>query len=304
MKIVDDFKKKKKERKFNSIRQFLHATMPKTEPARDHANLHASDLLKKGLFEDKEFCPREYALLDTLKMDRRPEYLHTSNQKVFAEGNTTANWLIHVMADAGIAVGHWECKYCEKEYKFCKRPKECDECCHTGFKYIEVRFKSKESDISGGIDILADLGEPLLRVAELKTVMDVDFKKLVAPLAEHKFRTNLYMRLVEDSKSKYRHLINTEEAIVFYVCKGGFGYQDEELLELGIKDSPYTPFKEYKVQRDDEMTDTKWGHAIALKMFRAGDIGVPLGICPTSACKRAQSCSVRNPCFSSRFMAR
>jgi hypothetical protein len=302
MKMLEDHKKRKKNRKLTSIRQFLHATLPKLEPARDHANLHASDLLKKGLFEDKEFCPREYALLDTLKLKRPDEFLHTSNQKVFAEGNTAANWLIHKMADAGIAVGHWDCKYCHTRYKFQKRPSECKECCHTDFQYIEVRFRSQESDISGGIDIFVDLGEPKLRIAELKTMMDTDFKKLVAPLAEHKWRTNLYMRLVEDSNSKFRHKINTKEALVFYMCKGGFGYQDDELIEEGIRDSLYSPFKEYRVARDDDTTQTKWNHAKALKRFRDGKGKLPKGICPTSACKRAQSCSVKNQCFSAKFI--
>ena len=300
-----EYKSKKPPKKFNSIRQFLHATLPAVIPARDHSHVHASDLLKRGLYEDKEFCPREYALLDTLGLKRPDEFLHTSNQKVFGEGNTGANWLVHTIADAGIAVGHWGCKYCQKEYKFCKRPVECIDCLHKEFKYIEVRFRSKESDIGGGIDVFIDLGEPKLRVVECKTMKDDEFKVLAGPLAEHKWRTNLYMRLVEDSPSKYRHLINTDEAIVFYMVKGGFGPKDESLLEEGITDSPYSPFKEFKVQRDDTETQRKWDHAVALYKWRKGESKkIPLGLCSTNVCKRAQSCSVRLPCFSSRFMGK
>ena len=288
-------------KKPTSIRYLLHKTLARSEPARDHSHVHASDLLKKDLFHDLEFCPRHYALLDTLKRQRPPQFIHAAHAKVFGEGNTTANWIIHTLADAGLIVGHWECKYCHHEYKFCKRPAECKECCHTEFKYIEVRFRSRESDIGGGIDGLLDLGRPKLVIGEFKTMQDEDFKKLVAPLAEHKYRTNLYMRLVEDSKSKYRHLVDTKEAVVLYQCKGGFGGKQDDLIKEGITDSVYSPFKEFKIQRDDSITQTKWDHAKALKDFRDGKTGIPLGLCSTSMCPRAKNCDTRHECFSSAY---
>ncbi len=164
--------------------------------------------------------------------------------------------------------------------------------------YEEMRFESPSTGASCGIDLLVKTGEPKLRILEIKSMKEDEFKALVAPKAEHKQRTNLYMRLVEEAG--YGHMIDCQRATVFVVSKG-FGVQDEEIKKWGFGDS-YTPFKEFEVVRNDADTDERFERARMLKRYR--DEGVmPLGVCPTSYCKRAKDCDVVHACFSGKYPA-
>lgn len=285
----------------HTIKYHLHKQLQNNTKARSIQIVHASDMLKKDLYGNSfEFCPREYALLDELGQTKPDEYIKTCSQMVFNFGNKVADIIVDTMGDADKAIGNWKCDYCGKNYKFKKRPKECTRCEHTTFNYIECRFTSKQSHISCGIDLLI----PTIKnnkIIEIKSIKDEEFKKLEAPLAEHKWRINLYMRIVADSKGKRKDRINTEEATILYVSKGGYGCKDTSLHKEGISDGPFSPFKEFIVTRDDKSTDLKWFHAQVLKEYREGKRGIMKGICSTSVCTRAQGCPVASECFSNRY---
>jgi hypothetical protein len=69
------------------------------------------------------------------------------------------------------------------------------------------------------------------------------------PRAEHRLRTSLYMRIVADSPTVLRRAIDTTEARVLYVCKGGWGAQDESVLRWRVPhDGAWSPFKEFSVK--------------------------------------------------------
>lgn len=264
--------------------------------------MHASEMWKKSMYgQDQGFCPREYALLDILRKKRPDEFLQTSSQVTFNLGNYVATMVIDAMADIGKAVGHWKCSYCDKAYKFQKRPYKCSDCDHDKFDYIECRFTSQETGISCGVDMLLVTVEGKHKIIEIKSIKDDAFKDLKAPLVEHRDRTNLYMRIVEDSKGRRKERINTEEAIVLYVSKAGFGCKDDTLGKEGITDGPFSPFKEFIVKRDDSITDKKWYFAKVLQEYRQGKRGTPKGICGTRICDRAQHCPVVDECFSGKY---
>lgn len=302
MKFIKELRKKDQESAQDSIRLHLHNALANKQKARPTKRVHASEMWKSDMFgQSGEFCPREYALLDILEKRRPDEYIKTCSQMVFHFGHHVADIVIQALAEKGKAVGHWKCQYCEHLYKFQKRPRECSECEHDKFDYIECRFKSKETDMSCGVDLLVPTLSGKHRIVELKSIKDEEFKKLEAPLQEHKRRTNLYMRIVEDSKGTRSKKINTQEAVVLYVSKGGYGCKDSNLHKEGITDGPFSPFKEFLVKRDDTVTQVKWEHTRTLKEWREGKRPMMKGLCPTRVCGRAQSCSVVEACFSGKW---
>lgn len=289
--------------KNDTLRHHLHKQLQSKRPARSTKIIHASEMMKKDLFGNSgEFCPREYALLDVLGKTRPDEHIKTCSQMVFNFGHKIEDIIIDTLASADMVIGDWGCQHCNKEYGFQKRPKTCNECKHTQLNHIESRFTSEDSGLSCGVDLLVPTLDSGYRIVELKSIKDEEFKKLEAPLAEHKWRTNLYMRIVQDSSGKRKHKIITDEATVLYVSKGGYGCKDRFLNKEGITDGPFSPFKEFKVKRDDKETNTKWFHSKMLKEYRDGKRKMVKGICRTNMCNRAQTCPVAKECFSKDYI--
>jgi len=280
-----------------SIKNMVHRSVAGFEKARSHAVVHASDLLKT------EFCPREWWLLDQTKVEKRDEFIGTALRITFSHGRDMEfrfrnEWLRDSI------VGMWKCGVCGNDYgKLSKAPTVNCSKCGWGhqWEYDEVRFTSKISGISGGVDGLVDVGETKLRLLELKS-MDKDmFKELKAPLAEHKFRTALYLKLA--SESEYAGRINTNVAHVLYVSKS-FGFKDESLSEAGIKDAAFSPFKEYTVDRDDNLVAPQVARSTVLHKIRVNPkLGAPCGICKSGLEKRAQQCATIKDCFSGKFQS-
>ena len=145
--------------------------------------------------------------------------------------------------------------------------------------------------------MLLALGQQKLCPVEVKTIAADAFKTLLAPLAEHRWRTNLYLRIMAESTQPGASLVNTAKATVLYITKGGYGCSDPQLATWGLKEK-FSPFKEYEVLRDDSDTDEIMMRAKLVKDFRAGKIGMPTGICATALSKRALTCSFKGVCFS------
>jgi hypothetical protein len=162
-----------------------------------------------------------------------------------------------------------------------------------------------ESAVNGascGIDMLLALGGGKLVPYELKTIDKEQFKTLAAPLAEHRIRTNLYLRIIAESASKWAQQIDTTRGYVLYVSKGGFGCADATLKPAGINES-FSPFKEYAIKRDDDLTDDYATAARIVKDFRDGKSVMPTGICPTALTKRALHCPFKVKCFDGSYPA-
>lgn len=142
-----------------------------------------------------------------------------------------------------------------------------------------------------------------LVVVEVKTEKQEEFKKLAMPRAEHRTRTSFYLRVIEESGDVYKRVIDTQQARMLYVSKGGWGDKDTSILRWKItSDGPWSPFKEYAVDRNDQATEPYHRLARSLHAFRAGG-PMPRGICGTQFCGRAKGCAAVGPCFSSNYPA-
>jgi len=288
-----------------SVKRLLHERLCKKEPERTHKKVHASDLTKN----EKEFCPREFALLDLARRSRKDAFLNTSSSTTFEEGRAVQK-LMRERWLGDLAVGNWKCLSCGSEKNYCKRPQgHCGkESIRCSWVYKEVLFKSSDN-VWCGIDLFLDVGEPQLRSVEIKIIDKDYFKSLRAPMAEHKWRTNLYMRIIEDTviNDEFAKRVNTRVAHIIYKARA-YGMKDPEPAKWGVRGDWYSPFKEFRVERNDAETETIMGKARCLDEFRKpkkpenNEYGlIPCGICPTGLDKRAQICSVVKECFAGRW---
>lgn len=290
------FLKKAKELKPEvSVKYLLHRYLSGYDKARSLSIIHASELTKpEGL------CPRFYALSDVTKTKPKDPWLTASQRMTFQIGRDQENNIVKWFGEMGKAVCHWKCVACGTVHEFQTRPIACQTCGVKVLEPKEVRFQSAVSGASCGVDMLLALGEKKLRPVELKTIDKEEFKNLKAPLAEHRWRTNLYLRIISESDHSWSSMVNSEVATILYVSKGGFGCADPELKKWGLTDQ-YSPFKEFQIKRDDSQTDDLVARAKAIKDFREGKVGMPCGICTTAMDKRAKMCSLKAVCFSGEY---
>jgi hypothetical protein len=136
-------------------------------------------------------------------------------------------------------------------------------------------------------------------MVEIKTIKGDDFKTLAAPLAEHRLRTALYLRIVSQSDHVMAGHVDDQVATVLYLSKG-HGIADPSLKAMGVNES-LSPFKEFQVYRDDAMTDPLVKSAAAYTAWRKGQEGMPAGVCASMTDKRAKTCQVAQYCFGGLF---
>jgi len=278
-----------------SVKFLLHQHLNGPEKGRPLTNIHASELTKP-----EGFCPRMYALADVRKQKPADRWLTTSDNVTFHLGRVLQDSVVDWFAEMGKTIGHWRCQSCSYLHQFQSRPYKCDKCQQKVFKAEEVRFVSAVTGASCGVDMLVALGDPKLIPIELKTMTPVEFKALLAPLAEHKLRTNLYLRIIAESDQPWASMVSTERARVLYISKSGYGCADDTLKGMGIKES-FSPFKEFEIVRDDSQTIDPATRSKVVFDYRAGKVGMPKGICPSALTKRAQGCALKGACFSGEY---
>lgn len=278
-----------------SIKLRIHAVAAGSEPARPHDTIHASELTKED-----EFCPREYALLQITGRKRRPQFIGTALRLTFDHGRALEYNLRNVyLRDR--AFGDWVCGVCGQSHgEPSLVPSEpCSKCGYTRWEYNELRFKCPYTGASGGVDMLYLADDGLLRLVEIKSIDKDEFKSLLAPYAEHRVRTNMYMRIVE-SGGYLKGKVVLDEAHVLYVSKS-FGFKDESMKEAGLKDTAFSPIKEFIIPRDDSLSQTPLVKAGIVTKFREGGCGIPAGVCPHALHRRAEKCSCVTACFGNKY---
>lgn len=206
---ISFMKKAKDFQPTGSLKYLLHSSLSGPEKGRPLTTMHASELTKPD-----GICPRYYALSDVTEAKPKNEWLTAADIVTYDMGRHLQDAVVHYFADMGRAVGHWKCQACSTLHQFCKRPAKCTNCGCKGFTPEEVRFKSKISGASCGVDMLVQLGKPKLVPVELKTMIKDQFADLLAPLQEHRLRTSLYLRIIEESDQSWSSLVDTHEARV------------------------------------------------------------------------------------------
>ena len=275
-------------------KRVLHHTLHRTEPHRGMERIHASELTRED-----GFCPRAYALYTAAKPKLRGEELNTSQQMTFRIGRDQQDAIVHWLADAGRVIGDWFCYGCETLHQWTERPDQC-QCGCRFFKPEEVRFRHGATGASCGVDCLFFDGADLIPL-ELKTIDKEKFKDLSAPLAEHRARTGLYLDIIRGHPRPLAQTVSTEKGLVLYVSKGGWGVQDETVKGWG-EGEYFSPLKEYWVKRGVKPSPYLTP-AQVVSDYRAGQIGMPKGVCDHALAGRAKVCPMRKPCFSGKYPA-
>ena len=250
--------------------------------------LHASDVTKV------DFCPKKWALFDLFEKDPPMDTIATAMDVTYQMGLVTERLLIEEWAGTAV-VGNWRCRWCSEQRSMVPKPGGC---CKTGEKHwwqhLQMVVEAPEYGIQGGIDALFNIGAPQLIVTELKTLNPVEFDTIVVPFPEHRLRTNLYLKILDESHHPHKEKICTTEARVLYISRG-YGKLNAEWNEI-------LPFKEFVVKRNDADLAEFLKRATALKTFRQSGL-IPAGICATALDKIAKKCSVCQPCFSGQYVA-
>lgn len=268
-----------------SLIQALIKSMGRYYPERSHKTVHASDVTKE------EFCPRKIRLLDVLGLKTPDTFIPASLRATFDLGKMTADMLVEQWI-VDRAFGKWVCKKCSHTLSFGRKPvgRQCAAGGNCDHGYHEIHFFSETHHISGSLDLIVDLGGQKLKVVELKIMKAEDFDKLVAPVAEHRLRTRLYLRLIEDSQNPIRLQLDTQSAKVLYVSRG-FGKMNPEYGQI-------LPFKEFDVQRDDPSIQKYLDNGSTVKIARELNAVPKNKVCPTAVCSLAKHCPVRSQCWS------
>lgn len=256
------------------------------ENPRGFHKIHASSVTKE------DFCPRKVALMDVAKVKEKQVYINTALRVTFDVGEATGD-LFRERWAADWCYGNWICIRCGAQTTFTTKPKlnYCGSG-HCTWKYREMEFVSEVSKISGSLDAVCDLGAPKLFVTELKIMAPDQWEELQAPLSEHRLRTSLYMRLIDESNSPYKERFNLERGKVLYISRA-YGKKHKDSGEV-------LPFKEFDVVRNDKDTQAVVNAGAWVKNYK--ETGkIPEGVCGTSNDKRAKSCQVCKLCFSGDF---
>lgn len=269
-----------KRTKVTSITDLILEGKDHTMKDRGYKRTHASDLTKD------DFCPRMVCLVRKYKKPLPPQRIPKATQLTFDMGNHIADLVIHTWAK-GKVIGDWKCRNCGTKLLWRKEPQHH---CHCGCKlwhYEEVRFKDLVSGATGGVDMFVELQPNRYTAVELKIMATEKFNDLVAPLAEHRLRTQLYLELIKFSDHPQKSVIIPDKAKVFYVSRG----HGKKNGKFGV-----VPFKEFDIKPDPQAVRPYRIDAVKIKVWEEKGI-LPPRVCEFEICSQAKHCPVAAECF-------
>lgn len=285
----------------NSLVYRAHEHTAGVSKPRHHATIHASDL-----DPERSWCAREVALL-TLHDMKRPEGFLSTAQKVVFDFGHKASDVFRECLPPQMVWGNWKCLACDKITKREYTPSKCPHCGARGraLEYREVFAKDPKTGVVGSFDLIVD---PLMNgqkvIVETKSEMGDAWQKRNKAEFAHEWRTKLYLYLAAVTPWLQNYGINTQSARIIYINKGGHG-PAPQIKKWGLKDWAKTPFKEYRVKRDDTFltgqidkvhTWRKWKalHAVNPKAAAAD---LPDRICDSPTTTLAKNCAACQKCF-------
>jgi len=270
--------------KAKDVIEVLVKNMGTYQPERSHTTVHASDVTKSG------FCVRQYRLMDVLGISRPDMYVPPALRATWDMGKAVADLICNEWA-GDKAIGNWYCRRCEITKYFKPKPQGgCNKMQKCEWTYKEMAFIHKEHRISGSVDLLLDVGAARVMLIELKIMKADDWEKLVAPLGEHKARTQLYLQLVAESTNPFKEFVNTDEARVLYISRS-HGKMNKDVGHI-------LPFKEFTVQRDDEAVAPYVALGAQVQAHRVNKTIPVHKVCDNVGCQTAKRCPVRAACWS------
>lgn len=274
-----------------SLRDLLHDHISRVDEDRPPWNLHASSIT----YEDEPFCARYPVLMKYHGLKLPTQKVSTSMAVTWDWGRMVERRVIDWFGDIGIAWGDWQCEHrgCRKVHPWQYKPKLCVACGGAAFKYVESRATSTYSGASSGLDLLLRMpGRPHLVFAEVKSIDKEKFKELLAPLAEHRARTQLSLRNISEADNALiREQVDDQVAFVLYVSKGGYGVKTPKV------EGGFTPFKEWQITRNDGAIEKYVEASRSAFLALKGEGPMPPRICGHFSDKRAQYCAALTKCF-------
>jgi hypothetical protein len=281
-----------------SVKDLLVEELSKVEKPRSPIPVHASDLTRQS----PTFCPRQVVLMKVLGVKDPPQVVAHAMRVTWDEGRDK-QWRVNNVYLRDQMVGYWHCVKCGAESTWGKVPHgEVGPCikerAHHKWEYAETLMRHRAGFI-GSFDGVVEFAPARRRILEVKIIKSEnvkksstpDFRSLVAPLAEHRIRTKLYLKLAAEGHPKLA--IDTTAAHILYICRG-HGLSDGK---GGI-----SPFKEFVVERDDSEIEIYLQMASAVvKSLETNSY--PEGVCTSALSERAESCSVCKQCFSGKYPA-
>ncbi len=285
-----------------SLMAYIHSKISGYSKGRSMDVIHASDVTKP------DFCARRRAIQNIERDEPKDEYLTTCQAKVFAEGRIYEA-MVREEWCGDISVGNWECGWCGHTHVMMRKPSPCHHCRRPApMIYREMRFESNHTLVSCGVDTLCLLpGMSKLTLVEVKTIASSStqkstpiFSTLKAALAEHHSRSSWYLKLIEESGDPLGQYIDLTRALIFYISKG-FGEETDQQKMLGLLDR-HTPFKEFWVDRDDQMSSEYDRRAYPLGLFFQAGV-MPDRPCQSAEDPRAKKCPKVTSCFSNVYPA-
>ena len=285
-----------KKKKLFSVKKLLHASISGPQPGRPLKRIHASAITNT----QKQFCPREHCIYSITDVQPVDEFIDTATGVTFAHGYNVQRMINeHWLRD--IMVGDWKCDHCGNVREFSKYPKnKCTNCQGSKWTYNEMNVVSEYSGISGGLDVVLDVGLSKFVIVEVKTIDKDIFKELLAPKAEHRERTLLYLRLISESNHPAAKHIDTTVASILYVSKA-YGIKSKDVYEYGFRDRGLSPFKEFRITADHDSVEKLSLLGKQVIDFRSGKAPIPGKICPSIVSTRAKKCCCFKQCFSKKY---
>ena len=269
-----------------SVKELLHQEVGGYEQERDAHEVHASDLTR----EKPLFCPREVVLMRRLDIQKYKQAISFAMRLTFDEG-ADKQWRINNDYLRAHMVGRWRCTRCDRKSEFQVGPPNSEgyHCLRHNWEYIEPTL-THPVGITGSLDGLVQFVPSKIRMLEVKILKDEFFRKLVGAYAEHRLRTQLYLRMIAEGAS-FPVKVDSEIGHVVYMMRG-FGIKD---VEHG-----FSPIKEYTVERNDAAVERYLEMALAIQ--KGVDPGqTPRGVCASLLDERAKSCRVKKQCFSGKY---
>lgn len=290
--------KSTRERLRGSVRGLLHLRLGGSEAARPYRKVHASMLTHSD-----EFCPREFVLGRMLGKVPTNQTVPLAMRVTFDAGNDM-QWRVNNDYLRQQMWGDWLCRGCGRVERWCAVPAPCcmlrspgdqRDCEVSGWEYVEPTF-THPTGVVGSIDGFVRGVARKLIMLEMKILDKDEYLALLAPKQEHRLRTQLYLRLIAESRDKRARSVDLTRASLLYQMRG-FGKSAKDSVGTG---TIVTPFKEFTIRRDDEAVQYLLNKAAVVEAGHA-DKMLPGRICEGPACYRAKVCAMAKACFSAAY---